>query len=81
MTNNTNVTDLKFGGFPLLVKKNNNKNNKQNNKKNNKQTELKSQFFSNVKRENINIREILNNKTSLVSDSESQNELVELDSI
>lgn len=65
---------LKLGGFPPLLKK------KLNIKVDPNQKELKSQFFSNVQRQNINIREILSNNTSIF-DEKKNDKLEEIDSI
>lgn len=63
---------LKLGGFPPLIKK---KNNKITIKK-----ELQPQFFSNVSRTNINIREILNKKTDLFDEKKDET-LEEIDEL
>ena len=65
---------LNMGGFPPLVKK------EKKIKGSETQKQLKEQYFSNNKKETINIREILNEKTSL-SVIEKEDELVEVDEV
>lgn len=63
------MEQLKLGGFPPLVKKTKNINIDK------KQKELKPQFFATSERKNINIREILLNKSNLFE--EKKEELLE----
>ena len=63
-----------MGGFPPLVKKEKKIKGSEN------QKQLKEQYFSNNKKETINIREILNKKTSL-SVIEKDDELVEINEV
>lgn len=66
------MEQLKFGGFPPLIKKNKNIQKDQ--------KELKPQYFSQVNRQNINIREILNQKnTSVITTSDDK--LEEIDNL
>lgn len=68
------MDNLKLGGFPPLIKKD------LKIKVDPNQKELKSQFFSNVQRQNINIREILSNNSSIFEDKKEE-KLEELESI
>ena len=63
-----------MGGFPPLIKK------EKKVKDFETQKQLKEQYFSNKKKETINIREILNEKTSL-SIVEKEDELVEVEEV
>ena len=63
-----------MGGFPPLIKK------EKKVKGSETQKQLKEQYFSNKKKETINIREILNEKTSL-SVIEKEEELVEVEEV
>ena len=67
------MDELKLGGFPPLIKK-------EISKIKTDQKELKPQFFSQIKRQNINIREILSKKTTLF-DENKEEKLEEIDSI
>ena len=60
------MDQLKLGGFPPLVKK------QKEIKVDKNQKELKPQFFSNMERQNINIREILSNKSELFEDKKEE---------
>lgn len=67
------MDELKLGGFPPLIKK-------KFSKIKTDQKELKPQFFSQIKRQNINIREILSKKATLF-DENKEEKLEEIDSI
>ena len=67
------MDELKLGGFPPLIKK-------EISEIKTDQKELKPQFFSQIKRQNINIREILSKKTNLF-DENKEEKLEEIDSI
>ena len=69
------MEELKLGGFPPLLKKNS-----KDIKDKEKKTSLEPQFFSTIKRQNINIREILSKKTETILDEKTE-ELDEVDSI
>ncbi|ADO67326.1 hypothetical protein crov293 [Cafeteria roenbergensis virus] len=60
------MDQLKLGGFPPLIKIQI----KSKIKIDKTQTELKPQYFSQIPRQNINIREILTNKTTLFEDTQ-----------
>lgn len=63
-----------MGGFPPLIKK------EKKIKGSETKKQLKEQYFSNKKKETINIREILNEKTSL-NVVEKEEELVEVEEV
>ena len=65
---------LKLGGFPPLIKKTTSKDKEV-------KKDLKPQFFSTVQKTNINIREILSEKTDLFENNKTVDSLEELDEI
>ena len=62
------MDQIKFNGFPPLIPIVQ----KDESSKTTKSTQLKPQFFSKVKRQNINIREILSKNTDLFDDSDDE---------
>jgi len=67
------MDELKLGGFPPLIKK-------VESKIKTDQKELKPQFFSQIQRQNINIREILSKKTTIFDNTKDE-KLEEVDSV